>query len=540
MRGRISLFVLLASALTFLASLFLPWRETTPAPLSNTVQGLLNALAGGGREIDGWVAGPGDVAVLLVVAIVLATIAVIRRPHLAARLPVGGLGVALGYFAVAVAVALHTLATLLSSGFPGHPHGIHTSWTYGFYLGLASGGIALFSGLVYRKNELLLLRGAADGVATALGIALVTSFLLPWVGSSGGRESLSIPGIETAAAAIVALALILGAGWLHGEAGRRWRLPLAIATAVLTGGAASAAQPFTDHRYGAWIGIACAVSLVALEAVRAWPMRLPVMPHGLAAVRMGAAALLIVALFLPWQELHTPVTTHGTDGWYLSSGAAAGSLCLLLLATPALPALENYVLDAVVAIAIFVSALGTAFHQESSIYQFGYGAFVGFATAGILLACALVPLRPAPVDRARALARAVPLTASVLCVAAVVVPLWYVLPTQWEAQAFPLSGWLLVPGLLIGLYLVRLWVLRVLGPARTGSRLTIVPLVLLTLPALELIRLRDSDVSWGAVILAGLCLVLAVFGWIEENRGLKSFHVPEEVWRVDRLPEPER
>jgi hypothetical protein len=254
---------------------------------------------------------------------------------------------------------------------------------------------------------------------------------------------------------------------------------------------------------------------------------------------MGAAPLLIVALFLPWQELHTPVTTHGTDGWYVSSGAAAGSLCLLILATPALPALENYVLDAVVAIAIFVSALGTAFHHESSVYRFGYGAFVGFATAGILLVSALVPLRFASVDRARALARAVPLTASVLCVAAVFVPLWYVLPNPWEVQAFPLSGWLSVPGLLIALYLVRLWVPRVRGPARTGGRLTLVPLVLLTLPALELIRFRSGAVIWGAVILVGLCLLLAMVGWIDEHSGLESIRVPDEVWRVDRLPEAE-
>jgi hypothetical protein len=87
--------------------------------------------------------------------------------------------------------------------------------------------------------------------------------------------------------------------------------------------------------------------------------------------------------------------------------------------------------------------------------------------------------------------------------------------------------------------LVRIWVLRVQGPARTGSRLTLVPLVLLTLPALELIRFRDGDVNWGAVILVGLCLVLAMFGWIEENRGLESFRVPEEIWRMDRLPEAE-
>jgi hypothetical protein len=530
MRGRLPPFVLLASSLTFLASLFLPWREVA-APPCCTLQGLSS---GGGHAIDGWVSGPGDVAVLLVVALVLATV---RRPQLAARLPIGSIGVALGYFTVAVVVVLHELSSAFAAGFPGQPHGLHTSWAYGFYLGVASGGIALLSGIACRRNEPLRLRGTADGVAAVLAIALLISFFLPWIGFGQGRDSLSAPGIAFAAAAIVAVALILGAGWLHGEGGRRWRLPLAIAAAVLTGGAASGVEPFSHQRYGAWIGVACAVLLVALEVVRVLPMLLPALPRGLAAVRLGAAALLIVALFLPWQELHSPGTTQGTDGWYFSSGAAAGTLCLVLLLTPALRALEDYALGAIAAIVIFVSILGASFHEDSAVYRIGYGAFVGFAAVGILLVSALLPFRPIRVDRGRALSRAVPLAASGLSVAAVVVPQWYVLPHPWNLQASAVSDLLFVPGVLIALYLARLWVLRVVGPAGTGGRLTLVPLVLLTLPSLELIRGRDGDIVWGAVILIGLCLLLAVLGWIEEDRGLESIRVPEEIWRVDRLPE---
>ena len=86
---------------------------------------------------------------------------------------------------------------------------------------------------------------------------------------------------------------------------------------------------------------------------------------------------------------------------------------------------------------------------------------------------------------------------------------------------------------------MRLWASRVRGPAGTGHRLTLVPLILLALASLELIRFRDnSDVIWGAIILVGLCLLLIVFGWIEERRGLDDA-VPEEIWRVDRLPEAE-
>ena len=537
MRGRTPLFVLLASSLTFLASLFLPWRETTLPTLGAGVgtQGLLNQFSGSGREYDGWVTSVGDVAVLLVVALVLVTIAALRRPQLAARLPLGSLALALGYFAVALAVTVHTLSGIFLGGFTGHPAKPHASWAYGAFLGLASAGFALLSGLVYRRSDLLRLREAADVGACVLGVALLISFLLPWA-AFGGPESYSVPGMESPTAAIAALGLILGASWLL-TAGRRWRLPFAIATAILTGGAASALAVGGSYRYGTWVGIACAVVLVALEAVGAWPVRLPALPRGLTAPRLGAAALLVVALFLPWEKLAEGSISF--IGWYMVSGAAAGALCLLLLATPAVPALEAYVLDTAIAVALLVS-LGTAYLADGPFYRMDYGAIVGFVGAGVLLVTALVSFRPVQVDRSRAFVRAVPLALAVLCVASIMVPWWFVLPRDWTSQALPLNSWLGVAGLLLALYLVRLWAIQMRGRARMDNRLTLVPLVLLTLPALELIRLRNSPVViWGAIILVGLCLLLAVFGRLEEDRGLEGLRVPEEIWRVDRLPDPE-
>jgi hypothetical protein len=537
MQTRAPLFVLLASALTFLASLFLPWREATVPPFTDHGLQALD-LADAGR-IDGWVGIAGDIAVLLVVAIVLATVATLRSPNLGARPPIGGLGVALGYFAVGVAHEAHTLAGELGGGFTGKPPTFHTSWTYGFYLGVASAGIAALSALAFRRDEPMRLRGAADAVAGVLGIGLLTSFLLPWV-EYPSVHNYSVHGIEIPPAAITALALFFSAGPLHGEAGRRWRLPCAVAAAILTGGAASAVGITGGHAYAAWIGVGCAVLLVALEAVRAWPERLPALAHGSEAVRAGAAALLIVALFLPWLEFrHGVASGQGTDGWYSVPGTAAGTLCLLLLAASALPTLETYVLDTVAAVAIFVSAAATVFRQETIVYRIGYGAFIGVVAAGILVVTAIVALRPGHVDRGRALARAVPLALSVLCVAAVVVPMWFVVPVAWRFQSEALYGSMTVPGVLVGLYLVRLWARRVRGPAATGHRLVLVPLVLLTLASLELIRFRDSsDVLWGAIILVGLSLMLVLFGWMEEKRGLEGFRVPE-ILRVDRLPETE-
>jgi hypothetical protein len=526
MSRRLPLSALLASSLVFLASLFLPWRESAvPAGGTFSIQGFLDLTEGG--RVNGWVAVAGDVGVLLVVALVLAAVAALRRPELTARLPLTGLGIALGYFAVAVAQDTHSLASELGAV---TRHTRHASWTYGFYLGISSAAVAAASALVLRRGESIRLQGAADVVAGALGVGLLVAFLLPWV-DYHGVGNFSVHGTEAPSAAIAALGLLLGAGWLHGEAGRPWRLPAAIAAAVLTGGAAAELAITGGYVYGAWLGIACSVSLVALEAVRAWPVRVSAPPHALAATRVGAATLLIVALFLPWQE--TDGTGISFNGWHTSTGAAAGGLCLLLLATPALPALESYVLDLVVAIAIFVSAAGTAYREESTFVRVGYGAYVGFAAAGILLVTVLSPLRPGHVDRGRALARAVPLAASVLCVAAAVVPLWFLLPVSETFQSYALYGSMAVPGVLLGLYIVRLWASRVRGPVSTGHRLTIVPLVLLTLASLELIRFRDnSDVIWGAIILVGLSLLLILFGWIEEA----GVRVPEELWRLDRLP----
>jgi hypothetical protein len=295
---RPSLYVLLASSLVFLASLFLPWRDATVPPVFNGrgAQGLLQLFEGG--RVDGWLGIAGDVSVLLVIAIALATVAGLRRPELAARLPIAGLGVALAYFAIAVAHEAHSLAGRLVGGFTGKPPTPHTSWAYGFYLGIASAGIAALSALAFRRSEVLRQRGVGDALAAVLGIGLLVSFCLPWVGFPGAEQD-SVHGIESPPAAIAALVLLLGAGRLLGEGARRRRLPCAIATATLSGGAASVLYFGGDHVYGAWIGIGCAVSLVALEAVRALPLQVPALPHGLPAVRAGAAGLVIVALFLP-------------------------------------------------------------------------------------------------------------------------------------------------------------------------------------------------------------------------------------------------
>src|SRR5262249_35211716 len=130
MRSRVPLCVLLVSALTFLASLFLPWRETSAPRFAGglNVQGLLVLFEGG--KVDGWIGGTGDAAVLLVVALVVATVTALRRPRLAVKLPLCSLGLALGYFAAAVALEVYTEDRLVGRvGFTGHPQTPHTGWS---------------------------------------------------------------------------------------------------------------------------------------------------------------------------------------------------------------------------------------------------------------------------------------------------------------------------------------------------------------------------------------------------------------------------
>jgi hypothetical protein len=552
MKGRLPLLVLLASALAFLASLFLPWREAHATSSSGSgVLSLVNLFSGG--PLNGWVGGVGDVAVLLSVGLAIASCAALLRPHAAAKLPLGGLGVGLGYFTAAVAVQVHATSAfffpasnrLQGQGWtgvdPARVH-YHTSWAYGGYLGAACGAIAAVVGLAVRRRELLVRRPRAELVAGALCVGLLASFLLPWAWFPFIHR-VGFPGIASPAATIAALGLVLGAGRLLWLGDGWWRFPAAVAIAILTGATATALS-FSGHRaYGTWIGVACAVLLVAVESVGVRRLQLSAAPPAWAVLRAGAAILLLVALFLPWQDLRAvPGSLHSANGWEAYSGAVTGGLALLLLAAAVVPALNAYALEAAVAIALLVSAQGGFFAENgnSRVFRMGYGLFVGFGATALLLIATLVPFRPARVDRRRALVRALPISLSLACVAAVIVPWWFVVPQDWATRATAVRDWLSVPALFLALYLVRTWILAAKGAMLTGRTLTLVPLALLVLPALELIRLRMNGVIWGGVILIVLCLLLTVCGWIEESGGgLENVRVPDDIWRIDRLPETE-
>ncbi len=537
---RFALFTLLVSTLTFLTSLFLPWRQMHVAG-GNGSFGLPGVFSDDG--FDGWIGGVGDVAVLLAVASVFACLGALVRPRLAERLPLGGLGVGLGYLAAAVAVQVHAYTVLIEVGIRTNPRSsarsashVHSVWAYGFYLGVVCGAVAGLCGLFLRRRELLVRRPPADVVFRAVGVGLLVSFLLPWARQEP-VPGVTFPWVGDSPAAISALGLLLGAGWLLSSRGKGLRLATAVAVAVLTGAAASSIPVFAARAYGAWIGIGFAVALVAIEAARVRSVRLPRLPRGWIAVRATAALLLLIAFFLPWEHLSAaPEHFAGrANGWSIFPGGVAGALALLvLLAAILLPELEAHAVTGVVAVALLVSIMGTfvAVGGESRIFALDYGSYVGFAATAALVLSVLGALRPVPVDPNRALVRARPLAASLACLAAVVLPLWEVLPRDWT-QADAVTGELSAVALLLALYLIRAWILST-GRRPLGRTLTVLPLGLLVLPTLELILLRSEPIRWGGVILIVLSVVLAVLGWIEERRGLESLGLPE-LFRVDRI-----
>ena len=522
MRSRLPLLVLLAGPLAFLASLYLPWRTPVQAP----------------GYLVGWTAPTGYAAGLLAVALAVAATVAILRPSRAMLLPFGGLGASLAYFAAAGAVELTAFAFPVGvypgpSGWTGFGH-VQWAWSSGVYLGCAAGGLAALAGLALRRKELFAQRTAADVAAAAFGLGLLASFLLPWERVDG----ITPIGLDSPAATLAAAALFVGAGWFR-RAESRPRLAFLLAIALLTGAAATGVTVGGATAYGTWVGVGCAVALVGLEGARARAhLRLPAALPRPSAQSFGAF-LLLVALWLPWQQFGVGPHAFSTNGWQSIYGASCGVLAMALLAVPLLPWVTHPAVEIALAIAGLVATFGVTVAAEANHFvHMGYGSYVGFAAAALLLLGVLAPLEPPAVDRRRAVVRGVPVAASLACIGAILVPAWQgVLPILWTGEARAVRSWFAVAALLLALHLLRLWVERIGPPPAPSGNLVVVPLLILPLPVLELFVDR-ALVAWGGVILAVLCLLLAALGWIERRGGLEGLGVPE-VLRVDRLPETE-
>ena len=523
MRNRLLPLVLLASALTFLASLYLPWRVAEP-------RGSTFAFSISGN--DGWSTEPGVMASLAALALAaIAAKAVVRHTGALQR-RFTPFALAMLYLAIGGVLVIRAQEKIFARN-------LHFHYGYGMFLGLAATAAALLGAVGLEGTTLRRLQ-ATEGLAALLGIGLLASCLLTWASPFGPAQKLEFPGVT------LGLVVLLTAGVCL-LAGSPLRLSAALVVAVLTGAGVNAIWLDTI-RYGAWLALGFAIALTAVAALTR-PEPRPSRPQLATALGAAAATVLVVSLFLPWQQFCSPGgnsfgdgigTCIGTTGWAAGdSGAVAGVLALLLIVGAlAASRLGFPPTEIVLGIATLVAVIGASI-GESVGYpdsSFGYGAYVGFAATGILLFIAVSRVPPPRIEDGPALVRLVPLAVALATFLAVALPAWSALPPRWSVQAVVLKSWYSVAGLLLTIHLLRRWLESARRIPFPSDQLVVLPLALLALTALELVRDRANGMTWGGGILVALCLLLALLGWMEPRGQLESFRVPDELWRIDRLP----
>jgi hypothetical protein len=505
MRGRAPLPLLLGSALAFLASLYLPWQQTAGPVVSPN---------------DAWSASTGAMAGIFALALATSAAAALAGPGLASRVPVGRCALGMAYFGLAAYLQLREVSGFGSvNGQTQQSHG-----AYGAYVALGCGVVALLVAATVRWPELLRRPSISEATTAALGAGLLVAYLLPW------QASLERMGIDGYAATLAAVALWLAASLWRREARPGDRLALAVGVAVLTGAGVSVAGYYPVQEYGVWLGLGLALALVAVAALTAWGRWRPALPPPRTAATVSVSTLLTVSLFLPWQEANLPngyVVT--ANGWAYPWGSVAGALALVLVALVALHRFERYPPELVAAIAVSIATLGFQAGNLNRL-SLGYGAYIGFAAAALLV---LVSLRLPSPDRELRPVRLAALAACLAYLAIAVVPQWGVLSLRLELEAPDRTFWLTVAGIFLAIHLLASWVER---PPR-ADRLVLVPLGLLALVALDLVHERYRGIGWGGIAVVALCLLLSLLGSIERGGDPKKIPLPE-ILRVDRLPDP--
>jgi hypothetical protein len=520
---------LLASSLTFLASLFLSWIQSGVG--TNGVLRVLDETV----SYDAW--GPyGQVAALVALALAAAVGASLVRPQLKRRLPFASAGMALLYLALLNAAYLHGFAVFRSA----YDH-VPVQLGPGVYLGLACAIVVVLAAVATSWEELPRRLGVPAGVALALTIGLLAAYILPWLTLRAPRVGPGATGYQLVEVANVILPfIVLLACFALPLWGPRTppgrRLVAVIGLAVLVGGGLNTLGSF-HWPYEAWMQLGCSLGLVAVALATSSGLRISLPPVAdMAAV--AAASLLVGAMFLPWQKVCGPGggACSSYTGWTQGNSAMAGGLAVILLVL--LLGFRLLSVELAVGAAIYVMAAGLVTTQPPELARLAYGAPIGFAGTALLLVAAARQVGSVPADRKRLLVRLVPMAASLgfLAIPAATITGRISQPPDFDSP-WQYWYWLTVGAILVALRLLGRW----LGGPKTDDELLLLPLVLLALTVLAVtLTGRAFGVNgWESWVSFGLCLLLAVLGWLERTNRLESFRVPEEIWRVDRLPEAE-
>lgn len=408
--------------------------------------------------------------------------------------------------------------------------------------------LAILAAAVVRRDELAFDRSRDRALGLLLAGGLLVSTLLPWQQFAlSPRHQVSMIGAEAPAAALAGvMACLFAASWSGSSA--RSRLGMAAATAVFTAGAVSGLTPGAARTYGAWVALGVALALVVVAFVAASPFRTPARPAWDVVTAAAAGALLLIALFLPWQTACYPAGRDfgpysgrcvSATGWADMTGSAAGALTIFVVtvtvASRRVRAASAAELAGVLALLVATVGFGLAASPSSLGFGFGFGAIVGFVATGVVLVLALLPLRRARVERRRLIALA-PMSACLVYLFIAFVPWWGVFPLEFAAKlGFSFFSWLTIAGAVAAMRLLGSWARWATGRTEADTSLLALPLGLLALAALDLIRVPEEATSWGGGwIVVGVSLLLAVLGRIEQRTGLENLRVPE-VLRIDRL-----
>ncbi len=497
--------MIVGSSLAFLASLFLNWTSAPVAPVPTGALSLLNLFDA--FSFNGWAASFGQAAAIAAVGLALCALVSVIRPNAEAALPFGGCAIALVTLSIVNAAELGAFSTT-SRGLPVH---VGT----GAYLGGAAALVAFLSAAWVSHDEISEPGKAA--AATLLTIGLVASFVLLAL-NVHDHELVAIGSYGTAVMLLIASFSLT---FWFGALKPLRRVAAAAVTLVLVVGGFSVLGTHTHWPYETWLAIGCAVGLLAL-AVASGRQRLTLGRAG--AVALTGATVLLASLFLNWQGSCGFGVRNRTcsvlNGW---SGGLTGGLASILVVL--LLGFRYLSPELAVTIAIYVLGSGFALTAHASL---GYGAFVGFAGAALLLvAVGLLPRK-----RVHAGARLIPIAASVAFLAIPVATLTGRLPEDIEFFGAWQLRLLEAAAIVVGLRLIGRWLS---GPP-TDVEVLLLPIALVAFTGLDLGENQHTYfIGWEGWLALTLSVLLVVLGWIGQRGGLDNFRIPEEIWRVDRI-----